>query len=121
MASERLSPEDKAYWREVDPHDTFQPKRPRYVTRRCAHCGGIHLRACPRIKTIEFAPSGEPSRVTFWKSWDDSEVIWPEAVFEDDEDETVDAEVVWESEARHRALKGWETRRARAQNVISTR
>jgi hypothetical protein len=120
MASEPLSATDKAYWREADPHDTYQPKRPRYVTRRCAHCGGIHLRACPRIKTIEFAPSGEPSRVVFWKTFDDTDVIWPEAIFADDEDEVLEAEVIWASEARQRALKGWETRRAHAQGVIST-
>jgi hypothetical protein len=46
---------------------------------RCLHCGGIHERACPRVRSLRFRPDGiTPLAVEFWEHWDASEVIWPE-------------------------------------------
>lgn len=56
----------------------------------CRDCGGYHLRACPRIKRIQFVPSGstagERAEVEYWPpgTWEDSEIIWPEDVYEND-------------------------------------
>ncbi len=46
---------------------------------RCSWCGGIHERACPRLRSIRFRPDGTtPTAVEFWEHWDASDVIWPE-------------------------------------------
>lgn len=50
----------------------------------CGHCGGVHVRACPRVKRIVFTTGGEIAEVEFWETWDDSEVIFPSDL-EDDE------------------------------------
>jgi hypothetical protein len=51
----------------------------------CVHCSGLHLRACPRVKSIRFRAPGEPAAVRYWKegqfTWPD-EIIWPEEVQE---------------------------------------
>jgi hypothetical protein len=51
---------------------------------KCSHCGGAHLRACPRIKNISFHASGTINTVEFWEDghWDDSNILWPENVIE---------------------------------------
>jgi hypothetical protein len=48
----------------------------------CEHCGGIHHRACPRVKHIERHPNGNVTGVTFFKKWDESSVIFPEDAFD---------------------------------------
>ena len=59
----------------------------------CEDCGGYHLRACPRIKLQRWigqgAGAGTRIEVEYfhWKDVDYSEVIFPEDVFEEDEDE----------------------------------
>jgi hypothetical protein len=49
----------------------------------CQHCGGIHLRACPRIRRIVFRKADEVAEVEFWPqsmiSWPEG-IIWPEDV-----------------------------------------
>ena len=54
----------------------------------CEECGGYHLRACRRVKKKEFHPNGNLISVEFWQDgqWDDSEVIWPEDVFDEAEE-----------------------------------
>jgi hypothetical protein len=58
----------------------------------CRDCGGYHLRACPRVKLQEWlgegAGSGNRVKVEYWPSgtYDDSETIYPEDVYEDEED-----------------------------------
>lgn len=47
---------------------------------RCKHCGGWHLRSCPRVREMTFHPDGRLAGVKFWESWDDSEVIYPEQI-----------------------------------------
>lgn len=54
----------------------------------CEDCGGIHQRACPRVKRqvwLRTGPSdGQRTEVEYWRTWDDTGVIWPEDAFDDD-------------------------------------
>lgn len=50
---------------------------------RCAHCGGSHLRACPRVKRIRFRGDGStPLEVEFWAAgeWPTDDVTWLEDI-----------------------------------------
>lgn len=55
----------------------------------CGDCGGFHLRACPRIRRQVWigqgAGSGVRVEVEYFDNWDDSEVIFPEAVYDEEE------------------------------------
>lgn len=66
---------------EIDPftHET----QPRWEALRCQHCRGIHFRACPRVREIEYADGGAVRRVVFWPEgrYDDSDVIYPDLIF----------------------------------------
>ncbi len=54
-------------------------ERAAQLAARCAWCGGVHERACPRLRSIRFRPDGStPTAVEFWEHWDASEIIWPE-------------------------------------------
>ena len=57
--------------------------------RVCSMCGGVHARACARIREYELYENGNLKRIHFWgdQDWDDSHVIWPEQAFADAEDE----------------------------------
>lgn len=58
----------------------------------CKHCGGYHLRACPRIKLMKWegqgAGTGNVIEVEYWPSgeYDDSETLYPEDVFQEEDD-----------------------------------
>jgi len=45
----------------------------------CPHCGGLHLRACPRVRRLTFHGQ-EISEVEFWAhgDWPTGDVLWPE-------------------------------------------
>lgn len=58
------------------------PDRPE---KACDDCGGYHLRACPRIKREEMHANGNRIAVEYWPQWDDSNTIWPEDVWDEDE------------------------------------
>ena len=51
---------------------------------QCSHCGGAHLRACPRVKRMTFNASGTLHEIEFWqdKDWDKSNILWPESIVE---------------------------------------
>ena len=53
----------------------------------CRHCGGLHLRACPRVRRIVFRKADEVAEVEFWPAsmieWPEG-IIWPEEVEPDD-------------------------------------
>lgn len=53
----------------------------------CVHCGGLHLRACPRIRRIVMRNKEEISEVEFWPdaSWPKTEVVFPEDFFSDED------------------------------------
>ena len=53
----------------------------------CIHCGGIHLRACRRVRRAEWHVDGTLLKVWYWPDgkWDESEIQWPEDAYEPDE------------------------------------
>jgi hypothetical protein len=55
---------------------------------RCMHCGGGHLRACPRIKRMLFATNGNLAEIEFFRydEFDQTGVVWPEDVVREEED-----------------------------------
>ena len=53
----------------------------------CTDCGGIHKRACPRVKRKVFHPNGNLIEVEYRDKFDDSAIVWPEDAF-DPEDST---------------------------------
>lgn len=59
----------------------------------CGHCGGYHLRACPRVRrqvwAVQGPGAGELAEVEYFEKWDDSEVIFPEDVFDDEDEEAL--------------------------------
>jgi hypothetical protein len=52
----------------------------------CEDCGGIHKRACPRVKRqvwMRAGPGdGQRTEVEYWRTWDDTGVIWPEEAYD---------------------------------------
>lgn len=70
-----LKPEDVAALLAVGDPKTKQTV---FELRQCRHCGGVHDRACPRVKRMVFSPSGGLLEVEFWAKWDDGHVIYPE-------------------------------------------
>ncbi len=54
----------------------------------CQHCGGIHLRACRRVKRAEWHPDGTLLKVWYRKDgeWNEDSIVWPEAAYETDDD-----------------------------------
>ena len=63
------------------------PERPESA---CEDCGGYHWRACPRVKRKRFVGEGmgvgNLVEVEYFEHWDSSEVIWPEEVFDEEEE-----------------------------------
>jgi hypothetical protein len=53
----------------------------------CQHCGGLHQRACPRVKRQEFHPNGNLIAVEFWDKWDESGVVFPEDAYDPEDSE----------------------------------
>jgi hypothetical protein len=61
----------------------------------CDHCGGFHLRrssvsfqgsACPRVKRMSFMGNGNITEIEYWQSWDESNTLYPEDIYDDGED-----------------------------------
>lgn len=54
----------------------------------CEDCGGLHQRACPRIRRQVWigqgSGAGARTEVEYWKDFDDEGVVWPEDAFADD-------------------------------------
>lgn len=51
--------------------------------RQCRHCGGVHSRACPRIRRMRYTDSGNLAEVEYfpagmWAQDAETYVIWPE-------------------------------------------
>lgn len=55
----------------------------------CGDCGGIHQRACPRVKRQVWVGQGSGTgnriEVEYWETWDESTTIWPEDAFDDED------------------------------------
>lgn len=47
----------------------------------CAHCKGIHVRACPRVKKMAYHESGTLAEVEFWPDgkWPTDNVVFPDS------------------------------------------
>ena len=60
----------------------------------CVDCGGLHPRACPRVKRQVWlrtgAGAGERTEVEYWGTYDDSAIVWPEDAYEDDAEDASD-------------------------------
>jgi hypothetical protein len=54
--------------------------------RPCVHCGGVHLRACRRVKAVKWHVDGTVIEAEYWPDgqWDEAGIIWPEDAYEDD-------------------------------------
>ncbi len=57
----------------------------------CGDCGGIHQRACPRVKRQAWIGQGSGAgnrvEVEYWPpGWDDTGVIWPEDAYDPEDD-----------------------------------
>lgn len=65
--------------------EKLPPDRAAFESNRCIHCGGAHLRACPRVRRMRFHVSGELHTIEFWPEYDDSNIIWPEDVYNGEE------------------------------------
>lgn len=50
---------------------------------KCVHCGGAHLRACPRVRRMRFF-KGTLVEVEFWADgdWPTADIVWPEEVYD---------------------------------------
>ena len=53
----------------------------------CEWCGGLHKRACPRVRRIEKHPNGNVIAVEFWEKWDETGVIFPEDAYDPDDEQ----------------------------------
>lgn len=53
-------------------------------TQACQHCGGLHSRACPRVRRIAYGGDGTPVEVEFWPEgrWPVGQVLWLEDVMD---------------------------------------
>ena len=73
-----LTAEEKAGYREQ-----FERKA------QCIHCGGCHLRACPRVRRIVMRNKEEISEVEFWAwgSWPTDGIVFPEDVYDEEDEE----------------------------------
>jgi hypothetical protein len=66
---------------ELTPDEAAEMWR-QYKKRACNHCGGSHVRACPRVRQLEFHENGRLKSVTFWPrgQWSDEGILWPEDI-----------------------------------------
>ncbi len=69
-----------------EPEESEEPLSPEeFEKAKCSHCGGVHLRACPRVKMMKFGSGSSLEVVEFWETWDESFTVWPEDVYRDRE------------------------------------
>jgi hypothetical protein len=57
----------------------------------CEDCGGIHPRACPRVKRQVWLRSGpgdgQRTEVEYWGTYDQTGIIWPEDAYDPSEED----------------------------------
>jgi hypothetical protein len=57
----------------------------------CRYCGGMHARACPRVKRLSYDQTGQHvTEVEFWpwNEWPEGQVVFPEDLVEKEQDAT---------------------------------
>jgi hypothetical protein len=81
--ADRLTPDERAAARLIFEGKAEGRQRP------CLHCGGIHLRACRRVKRVAWHPDGSIIEAEYWPDgdWDEADITWPEEAYENDLDE----------------------------------
>ena len=52
----------------------------------CEWCGGLHQRACNRVKRQVWHPNSALIEIEFWNEWKQPGVIWPEDAYDPDSD-----------------------------------
>ena len=54
----------------------------------CVHCGGIHGRACPRVRRVKW-DGGKPVEAVYWRDgkWPTDSVLFPEDIADDEDEE----------------------------------
>ena len=57
------------------------------LTGPCRWCGGLHERACNRVKRLEWATNGNLLVAEFWETWEQPGAIWPEDAWDSDDSE----------------------------------
>lgn len=83
MNEEELPTEGLSQQAKADARQFFE------ASRACSECGGMHSRACPRVKRVHviFNPQGTviEREVEYWRPglWE-TDVVWPEDVYEED-------------------------------------
>lgn len=80
LPREQLSAEDKAAARAIFEGQAPGGQQP------CLHCGGIHLRACRRVRKIKWHTDHTVLEAEYWPDgqWDETNITWPEEAYEDD-------------------------------------
>jgi len=82
LAANQQLTEDLATARAVTATEVLTPEqRATLLANACAHCGGVHARACPRVKRLQFGADGrQVIEVEFWRDgrWDETRVKWIE-------------------------------------------
>jgi hypothetical protein len=52
----------------------------------CEDCGGLHKRACPRVRRQVWlrtgAGDGQRTEVEYWPEYDQTGIIWPEDAYD---------------------------------------
>ena len=53
----------------------------------CPHCGGLHSRACPRVRRVKW-DGGKPVEAVYWRDgkWPTDSILFPDDIAEDEED-----------------------------------
>lgn len=49
-----------------------------FEQQKCQHCGGLHVRNCPRVKEVEYHADGSVKRVSYWPhgEWPEDQVLF---------------------------------------------
>lgn len=60
------------------------PPESRFRSMQCETCGGVHFRACPRVKEQRWHENGMKAAAIYWPDgeWSDTDIIWAEDVFD---------------------------------------
>ena len=53
----------------------------------CEHCGGLHQRACNRVKRIERLGNGNITVVEYFSDWKQPGCVWPEDAWDPEDAE----------------------------------
>jgi len=72
---------------ELTPEERQQARQLFEGGKNCQHCGGVHLRACPRVRKITWHIDGTCTSAEYWpdREWSDANIVWPEDAYDDEE------------------------------------